>query len=465
VTALEHDVGAARNDAGLAPATLAALLAAGAQAPLGSTMIAVALPVLCQSLGVEPGLATSALVTSYLVVNIIAQSPGGKLADVLGHARTVRLGMMLYAAGALIGLVAPGIGLLALSRCLMALGGALVIPATMALLRLHVPGTRRGRVFGLVGSVMGLAAALGPPLGGVLVERFGWRSIFCASLPFLLGAALLLVRFPPPRDSSAPARAGELARFDWLGSLLLTLALGALVLGSKSAGLGRLLGFAASFMGLIVFVLWERRRREPVVDLALFGEKSFSAGSLVIALANFAMYGLLFELPQLFRAQQGTSPEAMGHTLFAMMLAMFVSAPIGGRLNDRVGARGAALLGIAALWAGSAWLLVPSALESPTACVPPLVLVGLGVGLSSAPSQAAALSAVPRESAGMAAGVQSTLRYLGGVLSITLLSSITGDTPVDANAHHVLVLAFVAALTVALALCFALPATPVQARR
>jgi EmrB/QacA subfamily drug resistance transporter len=466
VTTLEHDVAATRERAGLAPATLAALLMAGAQAPLGSTMIAVALPVLCQSLGVEPGLATSALVTSYLVVNIIAQSPGGKLADVLGHARTVRLGMSLYAAGALIGLAAPGLALLALSRCIMALGGALVIPATMALLRLHVPGERRGRVFGLVGSIMGLAAALGPPLGGELVARFGWRSIFCASLPFLAAAALLLLRHPAPRDASAAqARTGELARFDWIGSLLLTLALAALVLGSKAHGLGRPLAFALSLVGLFVFVRWEVRRSEPVVDLALFGQRSFSAGSLVIALANFAMYGLLFELPQLFRAAQGTSPEAIGHTLFAMMLAMFVSAPIGGRLNDRIGPRRAALLGIAALWAGCAWLLLPSALASPTAAVPPLVLVGMGVGLSSAPSQAAALSAVPRESAGMAAGVQSTLRYLGGVLSITLLSSITGDGAVDWQAHRILLLAFVAALTLALGLCLALPARALHARR
>ena len=467
MTTLSPDVAAARESAGLAPATLAALLMAGAQAPLGSTMIAVALPVLCQSLGVEPGLATSALVTSYLVVNIIAQSPGGKLADVLGHARTVRLGMALYAAGALIGLVAPGLALLALSRCTMALGGALVIPATMALLRLHVPGTRRGRVFGLVGSIMGLAAAVGPPLGGELVARFGWRSIFCASLPFLAVAALVLVRHPPPRDATAaaPARAGELERFDWIGSLLLAAALAALVLGSKAHGFGRPLAFVASLGGLVLFVRWESRRSQPVVDLTLFAQRSFSAGSLVIALANFAMYGLLFELPQLFRAAQGTSPEVMGHTLFAMMLAMFVSAPIGGRLNDRIGPRRAALLGIAALWAGCVWLLLPSALASPTASVPPLVLVGMGVGLSGAPSQAAALSAVPRESAGMAAGVQSTLRYLGGVLSITLLSSITGDTAVDWQAHRILVGAFVAALTLALGLCLALPATAVHARR
>lgn len=466
MTTLDHDATAARESPGLARATLAALLLSGAQAPLGSTMIAVALPVLCQALDVEAGLATSALVTSYLVVSIIAQSPGGKLADMLGHTRTVRLGMIAYALGALIGLAAPGLALLALSRCIMALGGALVIPATMALLRLHVPGTRRGRVFGLVGSVMGLAAAVGPPLGGELVARLGWRSIFCVSLPFLAAAALLLVRFPPPREpSSAGARSGELVGFDWIGSLLLTVALAALVLGSKAHGVVRPLAFVGSLLGLVVFARWEAGRREPVVDLALFRQKSFSAGSLVIALANFAMYGLLFELPQLFRATQGTSPEAMGHTLFAMMLAMFVSAPIGGRLNDRIGARRAALLGIASLWAGCAWLLLPSALASPAACVPPLVLVGAGVGLSGAPSQAAALSAVPRESAGMAAGVQSTLRYLGGVLSITLLSSITADAAVDWHVHRVLLGAFVAALTVALALCLALPATAVHARR
>src|SRR6185369_7948735 len=144
--------------------------------------------------------------------------------------------------GAAAGLFANRLALLVVSRSTMAFGGALVVPATMALLRVHVPAQRRGRVFGLVGATMGLSAAIGPPLGGEIVTRFGWRGIFAASLPFLLVAALLVWRSPLPDDPNARRLTfRQFARgFDWAGSLLFATGLAALVVGSKLAGTTRL---------------------------------------------------------------------------------------------------------------------------------------------------------------------------------------------------------------------------------
>ena len=411
-----------KHSADLRGGTIAGLLLASAQAPLGSTMIAVALPSISHALGSDLGVTTSLLVTSYLIVNIVGQSPGGKLGDVLGHALTVRLGMILYAAGALTGLVAERLGLLVVSRATMALGGALVVPATMALLRVHVPAERRGRVFGMVGATMGLSAAIGPPLGGEIVTRFGWRGIFAASLPFLVVAAVLVWVSPLPHDPNARrATFSEFAgRFDWAGSGLFAAGLAALVVGSKLGGAARLGALAGSFVLIVTFVFWELRSKDPVLDVRLFRKRGFSAGSSGIALQNFAMYGLIFELPQFFTALRGATAKDVGHLLFVMMLAMFVTSPLGGRLADRFGSRVAALAGAVPLLAGLLLLSRIGTFQTPRDAAPALAILGIGIGLSGAPLQAAAMASATAKEAGMAAGATSTMRYVGGVLSIPL---------------------------------------------
>jgi MFS family permease len=440
--------------------TIAGLLLASAQAPLGSTMIAVALPSISHALGSDIGVTTSLLVTSYLIVNIVGQSPGGKLGDVLGHALTVRVGMLLYAAGALAGLLAERLGLLVVSRATMALGGALVVPATMALLRVHVPAERRGRVFGMVGATMGLSAAIGPPLGGEIVTRFGWRGIFAASLPFLLVAALLVRHSPLPRDPKARRTTfPEFARrFDWAGSGLFATGLAALVVGSKLAGSARLGTLAGSLTVMVTFVLWELRSKDPVLDVRLFKNRGFFAGSSGVALQNFAMYGLIFQLPQFFTVVRHATAKEVGHVLFVMMLAMFVTSPLGGRLADRFGSRTAALAGALPLLGGLVLLSRIGTFQTPSDAAPALIVLGIGIGLSGAPLQAAAMASVSAKEAGMAAGATSTMRYVGGVLSILFLSAILGAGRAGIiAAHEAAIRMFTVGAVVATLTCFLLP--------
>lgn len=451
---------AEEEPAGLPGGTIAALLLASAQAPLGSTMIAVALPSIAHALHRDVAVATNLLVTSYLIVNIVGQSPGGKLGDVLGHTLTVRVGMILYAAGALMGLVAERLGLLVVSRGTMALGGAFVVPATMALLRVHVPAARRGRVFGLVGATMGLSAAIGPPLGGEIVTRFGWRGIFAASLPFLAVAATLARIWPLPHDPSARrATFSEFARrFDWTGSALFAAGLGTLVTGSKLSGTMRAGALAGSVAVLALFVFWELRARDPVLNVSLFKNRGFSAGSFGVALQNFAMYGLIFELPQFFTALRGATAKDVGHVLFVMMLGMFVTSPLGGRLADRFGSRAAALGGAIPFLVGLALLSRIGTFETPRDATAALGLLGVGLGLSGAPLQAAAMSSVSVKEAGMAAGATSTMRYVGGVLSILSLSAILGEGhAASVAAHETAILMFTVGGVMATLVCFALP--------
>ena len=198
---------------------LAALLLASAQAPLGSTLVAVALPEIATGLRSDTVRTTTLLVASYLVITVLFQGPGGRLSDAIGHARTLWIGIGLFGLGSVAGLVSPSIWALALARSITAIGGALVVPSTMALLRILVQPERRGWVFGAFGATMALSAALGPVIGGVVVELLGWRAVFLVSLPFLILASFLLRIFPLPAPKEAGA--GVLRSLDLFGLAML----------------------------------------------------------------------------------------------------------------------------------------------------------------------------------------------------------------------------------------------------
>jgi MFS family permease len=438
-----------------------ALLLAAAQAPLGSTLISIALPAMAHSLRIDLALATHWLVTSYLIVSIVGQSPGGRLGDALGHLRTVRLGMGLQALGGCLGLVANHLATLVVARCCIALGGALVLPASVALLRERSPVERRGRLFGWLSATLSLAAALGPPLAGELVGRFGWRAIFAASLSLWAASALSFWWTRWPSDTTDATGAwrslGALAReFDALGTLLLTAALGALLFGSRARAVPALCGFVAI---AIVFVFWERGRAQPVFDPLLFEARGFGAGTTAIALQNFAMYGLLFQLPNFFERVRGASPQAVGQVLFGMLLAMFAASPVGGRLCDRFGSRTSALWALIPLIAGSCWLQRLESFAVPLDAMPALLLLGVGMGLLNAPCQTAVMSSVASRRAGMAAGASATMRYLGGVLGIFMLRVVL-DVPPGASAlraHVAVMRGFLLSGMLLALVCWALP--------
>lgn len=433
---------------------MAAAVLSAALAPLNSTMVAVALPQMSHELSVGSGLLRHGLVTSYLLSGIVLQSLGGKLADRVGYRRALGYGQLVFAAAALLGFFLPVFGALCLARVTMAAAGAIIVPSAIALLRNELPPERRGRAFGAFGAVMATSAALGPQLGALLAGYWGWSSIFLVNVPWLALCAIpawLGRRAPAAQPSARPSR------FDLVGSLLLGASLSALVIGSQAAAL-RLLMLAGG-LGLVAFALWERRTKEPLIDLALFTRPALSAGGLIIALHNLVMYSLLFELPQVTGRLFSGGPEAIGSALSMMMVSMVVAAPIAGRLSDRVGARVMTLAGcLAGLCGVIALGVVP--LSTVPATLPGLILLGLGLGLGSAPAQAAAMSAVPREQSGMAAGLTSTLRYIGGITGLAVLGALLGeqrDAATVLSQHHAALWVFGAAL-VATALCaLALP--------
>ncbi|NMO88235.1 MFS transporter [Actinomycetospora sp. TBRC 11914] len=421
-------------------------------------MIAVALPDIAREFARAPGAVAQAVVASYLVAALVLQSPGGKLGDRLGQWRVLTIGQLLTAAGAVLGILAWGLATLAVARVLMAAGGAATVPATLALLRIELPPERRGRAFGLFGAIMSLAAGIGPVVGGELVGVFGWTSIFAVNLP-VIGLSALLASGHRRRAEST-----HRSRFDLVGAVLLTTTLSALVLGLEADGVRAavLLGACAALLAL--FVWWERRADDPVVIFALFGSLSFTAGSLLLAFQNLAVYTLLFELPQVLDALLAVDAAATGRLLVAMTATTVLASLVAGRLTDRIGPRPVAVGGTVCCLV-AVGLLAANDLSSVRSLVLPLALFGLGVGLATPAAQSASLAAVPRERSGAAAGINSTMRYLGGIVGIALLGRLvdTGNRLAVLGEHHTVLGVFAAALVAGLACAVALPGRSVGA--
>ncbi len=397
----------------LTPRRFAGLALAALLAPLNSTIIAVALPSIAGAFDASAATATRVLVTAYLVVTIVAQSPAGKLADLWGTSRVLTLGRTMFGLGALLAAFSPTLFVLGSGRVLMAIGGALSIPTVFAQLRNSVPPEKRGRVFGIFGAIMSAAAAAGPVLGGVLTESYGWHSVFLVNVPVVLLSFLLE---PPVRRPPSATRVLN-NRFDFLGSAFLGIAVILLVAAVERTSV---LLTSGALIALVLFIVRELRVSDPVLDVRLFKRRAFAAGSAIVGLQNLAMYSMLFLLP-FFLARGGTGPSATGQVLLLFTISMVLASPVGGRLSDAIGARSVAVTGALLATLGAALFVARGEL------IASVMLMGAGIGMTSGPSNASALSAIPAAQAGVASGALSTMRYAGGVIGSGLVAALAGS--------------------------------------
>jgi MFS family permease len=364
--------------AGSERAVLTAVALGGLLVPLNSTMIAVALPRLIDDLHVS--LASAAwLVTAYLIAMAALQPLAGRLGDRLGRRRLILGGLAWFALASAGAALADSLPALIVFRVQQAAAGALIVPNGIALLRQAVPAERLGARMGLMGSVIAIGAAVGPPLGGVLVALGGWRSIFLVNLPLALIAIVLGLRAMPrdtPRPSGAEAHAA------------------------------------------------------PLRALALFRRRAFAGATGAIALSNFGVYVTLLSLPVLLTRREGWDSSTVGVVLAAMSVAMCVASPLGGRLSDRLGRRVPAVWGLSLASLG----LLPLAFAPATLPLPLFILclvaIGGGTGMSAAALQVIAIESVGLGSAGIASGLFSTARYAGGIAGTSLLAG-----PLAPDAH------------------------------
>jgi MFS family permease len=421
--------------------------------PLNSTMVAVALPALSAEFGAPAATVTVFVVTGYLVATLVSSMPAGSIADRLGYARALNWGRALFCAGALVGAFAPTLGAVVGGRLLMAVGGALIIPTAMALLRIAVAPERRARAFGTMGAVMGGSAALGPALGASMTDAFGWRSLFLINLPLLF---LSWVLQPRVADERAQQRARP---FDWQGSVLIGVALLLITFSTRDAAPRAYWLAAAGVVAFIALIAHERRAVAPVLNLGLFRLRGFVAGAGVIATQNLVMYSLLIQVPFLFAAG-AASDSSLGVAIIAMTFTMAAMSPVGGLLVEYVGVRAVVAGGglIAALGVFTLTMLPPTA--APREVGLRLLLVGLGLGLSTGPANASAISAVPQEQSAVASATVSMLRYLGAIGGTVILSVALGG-----GSSQFALWAFVVTLVVSVALGLMLPPLPGEGLR
>ena len=302
----------------------------------------------------------------------------------------------------------------------------MLLPNAMALLRTVIAEERRPRAFGYFGAMLGASAATGPLVGGFLTEYYGWEAIFLVNLPILL-LSWVLVQSDSSYERESTKNHGSRARFDFTGMGLLAISLRIIVTGMKSDGLWPLAAIVFGGLGLYGFMHWERRTPDPLIDLQLFRRIPFVIGGSVIGLQNLGMYALLFQLPFLLIGWYQLDPVTIGQILLTMTIFMVLFSSIGGRMAEWLGARTTVLSGLSISLIGMIMLLATTGSATLWWMSISLAWVGGGIGMVMGPAQAAALSAISPEQSGMASGVLSTMRYLGGVAGITIIWTVLTD--------------------------------------
>jgi EmrB/QacA subfamily drug resistance transporter len=391
---------------------------------LDGSVVNTLLPVLSEALhtsiaGIEWVATIYLLVISGLLLSV------GRAGDLFGHKRLFLGGFALFVVGsALCGLANSAHALIAL-RVVQALGAAMLMATSPAILTLSFPTSQRGRALGAQGTFTYLGLTVGPSLGGWLAEAFGWRSVFYINVPVGLAAIALAAR---SIADDHVEKAEE--RFDFLGASLFTAGLVALMIalnqghdwGWTSPLTSGLLVIALALLTLFVQV--ERRRSAPMLDLSLFGSRTFSA-SAATALMNYAcVYAVTFVLPFLLIQGRGLGTARAGLVLTAQPIVMAIVAPISGALSDRIGSRGLATVGMLLLAAGLVALGLFVADGSLTQIAAALALFGLGIGIFVSPNNSALMGAAPRNRQGIASGVLATSRNVGMVLGVGFAGAI-----------------------------------------
>lgn len=391
---------------------------------LDNTIVNVALPAVARDLGSSLS-SLQWVIDAYLLVLASLLMLAGSTGDRIGRRRVFQIGLGLFGLGSLLCSLAPTTGTLIAFRMVQAVGGSMMNPVAMGIITNTFPDRRdRARAIGVWGSVAGISMALGPLLGGLLVDAVGWRSIFWVNVPVTLAAIVLTARFVPESRSDRPRR------IDPVGQVLVIVLLGGVTFGIietpvRGAGSPEVLGaFALALVALLVLVPVELRRREPLLDPRFFRSVSFSAAT-VIAIAVFAaLAGFLFLNALYLQGVRGYSALHAGLLTLPMAAGVALLPPLSGRIVGTRGPRIPLVVGGIGIAAGGV-LLTSLADATPIALLLVAYAVfGIGSGMVNAPITNATVSGMPPSQAGVAAAVASTSRQVGSALGVAVLGAI-----------------------------------------
>ncbi|WP_329623562.1 MFS transporter [Streptomyces sp. NBC_01255] len=382
---------------------------------LDNTALNVALPSIRRDLDASvSGLQWT--IDAYTLVLACLLMLAGSTADRIGRRKVFVTGLAVFALGSLLCSLAPSLETLIAFRAVQAVGGSMLNPVAMSIItNTFTEPAARARAIGVWGAVIGVSMAAGPLVGGLLVESVGWRAIFWVNLPVAALALLLTLRYVPESRAPRPRRA------DPVGQLLVAVLLGSLTYAIIEtdplfAGIA-----AAALTGVL---LYEPRRREPLIDLRFFRSAPFSGATVIAVCAFAALGGFLFLNTLYLQDVRGLSPLEAGLCMLPLAAMTFVFAPLSGRLTAARGPRPSLLLAGAATTAGPLLFAAFEAETSDPLLFTGYVLFGIGFGLVNAPITNTAVSGMPRAQAGVAAALASTSRQVGQTLGVAVIGAV-----------------------------------------
>jgi EmrB/QacA subfamily drug resistance transporter len=404
--------------------TLAAMCFALFMIMLDNTVVNVALPSIQEDLDASLS-SLEWTINAYTLTFAVLLVTGGRLGDIFGRRRMFLFGVVVFAlSSATIGF-APTETALVASRAVQGIGAAFMMPATLSIITNTFPAEERGRAIGTWAGVSALALAIGPVVGGLLTEYVSWRAIFFLNLPVAAGAVVVtLYATRESRDETVDKT------IDPLGIATLTLGLATMILAlveGNSWGWGspEIVGlFISSAVGLVAFALIEPRVRAPMVDFGFFRSRSFVGANVVAFVISFAMLAIFFFAALYMQNLLGYSALEAGVRFLPATAVIIVTAPIAGRLADRIGPRPLIVTGLSLL-AVSLYIQTHITVDSGYGLLlPAFMVMGVGIGLTMSPMSTAAMNAVSTDKAGGASGILSMNRMVGGTFGVAAIGAL-----------------------------------------
>src|SRR5690349_11012425 len=407
------------------PTILVALLLAAFLVNLDTTLVNVALPAMVRELHAT----TTQLqwvVDAYNLVFAALLLACGSLSDRFGRKGMLLAGLAVVGAASLAGGFTTSPAQLIAARAVMGLGAAMTFPATLSLIvNVFTERTERARAIGLWGAIAGVAIAMGPIVGGWLLERYSWAAIFIAMAP-VAAAAVILVALAVPTSKDPDAAAVDIPGLA-LSSATMALLVFTII---EAPGYGwtaarSVAGFAVSAVLLAAFIVWERRGAHPMLDVRLFRNLRFSAASAAVTVSFFTLFGFIFLITQYFQFVRGYGPLSTGVRLLPVALAVGIGSVAGTQLAVRAGTKLIVTTGLAAVAGFYGWVApTTSATLSYGIIAAQMVVYGLGLGLTSAPATESTMGAISRAKARVGSAVNDSTRLIGGTLGVAVIGSV-----------------------------------------
>jgi EmrB/QacA subfamily drug resistance transporter len=402
---------------------------------LDTTIVNVALPDLSRQLGAGTR-SLQWVVDGYNLAFAALVLTGGSIGDRFGRRPVLLIGLLGFAAAGAIAAFSGGLGMLVGMRFVMGGFAALIYPTTLSVITNVYPvRSERAKAIGVWGAVTGLGVAVGPVTGGLLLAHFWWGSVFLALVPVALVAAVLAVALVP--ESRQP----DASRLDLPGLVTSSGAIGLLVytiIEAPQRGWASGLtigGFVVTAVIAGLFIVLEQRRERPMIDVGLFRIPAFSAASAAVTVAFFALFGFIFLITEYFQFVRGYGTLSTGVRILPVAGSIAVGSVFGARLAGRIGTRTVVSAGLVLFGLSFAWIATSAADQSYLQIAAEMVLMGTGLGLTTAPATESILSVLPPAKAGVGSAVNDATREAGGALGVAVIGSVFSSVYLHHLAH------------------------------